>query len=288
MKRNKIIYDLVNIIVLAAAAVLFVLEYRGFGLADGSSAGSVVIIVVSVLVVHMVKAFRLYLAMHGTGIGLSSYLKTYCKVTPVSVIYPFKLGELFRIYCYGHQMDNMLKSTVTVLLDRFMDTAALATVIFLVWLVNGGRMASFMYFLIIFLFAVILVYAVFPGIYRYWKKYILRADATPRRILFLNVIDKCNAVYDEITNITRGRGIILYFLSLIAWSVELGGLAVLSRANGETELGDTISGYLMAAMGSGNSAELRQFVFFSVWLMLIFYIVIKICDIIVSGKRDNT
>ena len=75
-------------------------------------------------------------------LGLKVCLSTYCKVTPVSIILPFKMGELYRMYCYGRQSGIVLRSVVIILLDRFMDTAALVTVITLIWIFDGGRTLS--------------------------------------------------------------------------------------------------------------------------------------------------
>ena len=162
MKNKRFRYYIVNIVVLIMTVILFILDYGNvheiFLETDFSQ---IFVILLTVFMVHTVKAGRLYLAIYGSEISLSRYLKIYCKVTPVSMIFPFKLGEFFRMYCYGQQFKNTLKGIVIVLLDRFMDTAALVTMILLLWTYNGGHITSFVSILLIFLVFTILIYFAF-------------------------------------------------------------------------------------------------------------------------------
>lgn len=74
---------------------------------------------------------------------------------------------------------------------------------------------------------------------------------------------------------TRGRGILLYALSVIAWGIELGSVVLISGDRGIRDKNRVISQYLSSALGIGYSIELRQFVFCSVVLLIITYSVIK-------------
>jgi hypothetical protein len=131
----------------------------------------------------------------------------------------------------------------------------------------------------------LLLYLLFPDVFQFWKKYILRAKATENKLAILRFLDKLNLIYKEITNVSKGRGIILYFLSLIAWAVEIGSITILNGLFREGQLNQTISDYLMSAMsGRSQSTELKQFVFASVILMVVIYIIIKFIETIM-GKR---
>lgn len=156
-----------------------------------------------------------------------------------------------------------------------MDTLALIAMIFLVWMFNGGNITFFIYLLLLFLVCILLAYFAFPGIYGFWKKYILKARATEKRLALLRILDSLNLVYREITDVSKGRGLILCFISFLAWAVEIGSLAMLNGISGEGELSQIISAYLLSAVGAGTSTELKQFVFLSVLLMITLYFVMK-------------
>lgn len=286
MENKKVEYKLVNIVVIFITAVLFINNYKNFEeiFAD-VDIKKIGVIVTTVLLVHLIKATRLYLTLYGSELTFAEYMKVYCKATPVSVVLPFKLGDFFRMYCYGKTLNNVLKGIVTILLDRFMDTIALVTMIFLIWFFNGGKIANIVYMLLLFLAFVLLIYYVFPGVYKFWKKYILRAKATKHKLTILRYMERLHDIYMEIMNVSMGRGIILYFMSLLAWGIEIGSLALLNgiEANGKLEY--IISSYLMAAIGSGKSIELLHFVFVSIVITLAAYIIIKFMEL-TFGKRE--
>lgn len=284
MKKKSIVYNWINILVLLGAAIIFFLNYSIHDVFAGVGEEHIVIITVTVVIVHFLKAFRLYLALYGSNISASSYAKIYCKVTPVSILLPFKLGELFRMYCYGHQIDNMLKGIVTVVLDRFMDTIALVTMIIVMWFYSGETIIPLVYLLVVFLVAAVLIFIVFPGLYAYWKKYLLRADATPRKLRILFYLDKMNMVYDEIVNVSKGRGIILYALSLLAWITEIGSVVLMNGLGEKTGLSQKISEYLRSALSGNQSIELKRFILISVVLMIVIYLLVKLGDM-ASGKE---
>lgn len=286
MSGIKSKYRVINILIILATAILFIYDYRYTnGIFLYTDVFHILIIVLTVLIVHIVKAGRLYLALYGSEISFFQYLKIYCKVTPVSVVFPFKVGEFFRMYVYGHQLRNYLKGVIIVLLDRFMDTIALVTMILFVWAFSGGYVTSFVYVLLVFLGFALLIYAVFPGVHKFWKKYLLKANATEKKLAALKMLDTLQLIYQEITSVSKGRGIILYFMSLLAWLVEIGSIAVLNGLSGTGKLNQKISEYLMSAMSSNQSTEFSQFVFISVILMVVIYVVLKIIELL-EGKKN--
>lgn len=282
MRKDKAVYNWINGFVLLTAVFLFFQDYAGkWNLFKGKDAVSLTSLLMSVVLAHMIKAGRLYLTLYGTEIRWKTYLKVYCKVTPVSVLFPLKTGEFFRMYCYGKQLGNNLKGIIIVLLDRFMDTLALVTMILGVCVVSGGQVSSVMYALILLLMCLLAGYYVFPGMYAFWKHFLMSAKATEKRIALLKFLEASHAVYTEISNVTKGRGIMLYLLSVAAWGIELGSVVLIS-GHSSVYYSGVISQYLSAALGIGRSDELKQFVFCSVILLIIVYTGIK------SGERKKT
>lgn len=286
-KISSTAYNVINVVILLAAAGLFVLNYRFTDIFGGTSYAQVGIVLASAIIVHLVKASRLYLALYSQDINGASYVKTYCKVTPVSVIFPFKLGELFRMYCYGKLTGSFLRSIVIVLLDRVMDTIALIAVIVVSIVLSGGQITFFMYLLILFIAVMVLLYLVFPGLYRYWKKYLLKARATERKLHSLKALEYCNRVYAEIAKVIKGRGIILFFLSLIAWGTEIGGVAIINRLRKNEPISDKIMLYLTSALKGQQGIEMKQFIFISVVLMITMYILVKAFELLGRKRADR-
>ena len=285
MKVNRVRYAMISLAVIVVTAYFFIDGFRDFRtIFTGKSALQIVAIVLTAALIHLIKASRLYLTLYGSNLRGRLFVKTYCMVTPVSIVLPYKLGEFFRMYCFGMRLRNITKGIITILLDRTMDTMALITIIMLVRIFNGGHISAFTYVLLLFLIFVVMVYFAFPGVYHFWKKYFLRAKATERRLSFLHLISVINDLYLEITGITKGRGIILYSLSLVAWILEIGTFALLEGAAGNSALNDTISGYLSAVMGNGAAVQLQQFIVISVLMTTILYAAIKGYELL-AGKK---
>ena len=285
MNKHKRIYNAINVAVILLTVIVFLAKYQDIKyIFMERNIDSIVIIAATVCVVHLIKASRLYLALYGTDVDVWTYIKIYCKVTPVSLVFPFKIGEFFRMYCYGVEIHNLLKGIITVIFDRFMDTTALVTIIFFVWIINGGHITLFTYALILFLACILVLYFAYSGMYHFWKKYILKAKATEHKLDILKLLDMSNVLYQEIVGVSRGRGIILYFMSLIAWGVEIGSLVLLTETSVKESLSEIITQYLISAMRGGASVELKQFVFISAVLMLVIYIGIKLYGVFEKRK----
>ncbi len=289
MKNNSrtIRYSVINILVLLVATIVFVFNYADIDLFSDTDIRQIAIVTASVILVHVVKALRFYVALYGQNVAPTLYIKTYCKVTPISLLLPLKIGEIFRMYCYGRTIGNMLRSIVIVLLDRFMDTAALLTILvtMLVW--QGGYITPLIYMLIAFIILLLFLFFAFPANYTYWKKYVLSADATVGKNKALRAMEYLKLIYGEVENVIKGRGILLYLMSIVAWGIEIGGVSIIKRLTGDrVSLDVKILQYLTSALKGDQIKEMRQFVFISIVLLIAIYLLVKGIEVL-QRKRVN-
>ena len=251
---------------------------------------SVLLIIVTVVTVHSLKSLRLYLSMSTTSIRLSSYLRIYCKVTPISMLLPFKLGDIFRVYCYGRTIRSQTKAFFLILQDRFIDTFALILILVLSQLFIGGQTTLLTFVLLFFVFFVLALYIIFPSLYFYWKNYLIETKSTPNKIKMLRSLRLFYQLYSEIEFITKGRGLIQLFLSLCAWSIEVSVMVVFLGTN-EFNSGilQNISNYLSAALGAANVSEIEtsKFMIISVFLIAFMYVWIKFHSLFKERGRVN-
>lgn len=284
MKQKKG-YMIVNSFFLSLSAVMF---YKIF-MTDTDSSGEGVLLRVACMIlltsatVHGLKAFRLYVALYGKGVSFGSHMKQYSKTAIVSMILPVKSGDLFRAYCYGNLVKSWYSGIVLAVLDRFMDTLALVTMMFLMQAAGIAQAIPLLYVLLAALAGILVCYLICPQICRYWKRYFLILDASVRRNQVLRSLCYLEHAYGEVAAVVKGRGVILYVLSLLAWIVETGGLAILSRMLSDRGTGQAVSAYLLAALAGTESAYLKQFVAVSVALMGALYLLIGMADMIRKG-----
>ncbi len=285
MNKKVYTYIIINIFILLMTLMLFICNYP-FNADMLVSNKDIFLFVIAALVVHSIKALRLYVALYGSKICTIDYIKTYCKVTPVSIILPLKLGEIFRMYCYGYLINNYLKGVIVVLLDRFMDTAALITILTICMLFIGKASSFVVYLFLLFLIFLFIIYKIFPNFSYFWKKYYLSAKATKRKLWSLKQLERLNKVYNEITQVVKGRGVILYLLSLVAWSVELLNLMLITNLISK-EFINKISEYLMSALISNKVIELNKFIIISIIILLVVYFAIKFIEIVKKKEVCN-
>lgn len=284
--KEKSRYNLINLIVLLTSAYIFIQEYKYIeNIFVNLDFIYFVILTTSVIFIHAIKSIRLYFLLYGCNISLYEHLKIYCKVAPITAILPYKLGEFFRIYCYGRQIKSIYRGIIIILLDRFMDTLALVTMMFIVSIFNGNNVPLLTYILIIFLITMFAIYFIFPGIYNFWKKFLMSSKATENKISLLKTIYEFKRIYNEISKLMSGRGFILYVLSLIAWGIELASLALVKFSLQENSLAYDFSLYLSSALGVNDSIELRRFVIVSILVLIVAYIALKIRDIIAKRRK---
>lgn len=265
-------YKLVNILVLLLTVLLLgrALLHQDFSFVLHNPL-ICPIMIVTVVLVHGIKAFRLYLELLDRKLPVGLFLRQYCKITPVSMILPLKAGDLFRCYCYGYYIDDWMYGIAVILLDRFVDTAALITVLILFVLPLGNAMPAVSFVLLAVLFALSFIYFALPGLCQYWNRYLIAGRGSKRKLFALNVLARLQAAYRDIHRVVQGKFLLSYMLSVAAWLIEIGGLA-LTASILRADLGRAMSAYLIGAMWGGKTDYLSGIILIGTVSLLLFYL----------------
>ena len=70
------------------------------------------------ILVHLAKMLRLYLVLMEHKIRLGRFILLYLKTTLVNLIIPFKLGELYRIFCISRETKHWQVGVLSILVNR--------------------------------------------------------------------------------------------------------------------------------------------------------------------------
>lgn len=269
---KKSIYNIVCIITLLVALGFFFFQYlfKGNSFSDISIYYLLSVLPV-VLIVYLIKCFRLYLILYGTGMDFKTHITQFLKTASVNILIPFKMGELFRIYCYGYALRNMINGLMYILMDRFMDTLALATLIVLMNMFAGFSFSFLFYCLVLFLVAVIVMYFIFPPIYAYWNTYFIETRASVFKLRALDILERSNTVYTRLRDTVHSKGLVLYVISLIAWIAEGFGYYLVNSLFAKRVSVLDLLNYLDSALGLTSSDFNRLFVFISVIVSMTVY-----------------
>lgn len=267
--KGKQVYWLVNTGCLAAAFACFGFAIAGtpdFTLLD--SFFSCLILALTALLVYGLKSLRLYIILAGSGISLRNHIREFCKTALVSIFIPFKLGDIFRAYCYGYQIHQYARGILAVLLDRFADTLGLVTLLVFVSFAQEIPFGVLLYLLCVFMVFLILIYRLFPDFYTYWNRYLVGERATRNRLHYLAFLYFLHKLYEDCRTLVHGRVMGLYIISLAAWSVEMGGVALAALSMSRLLDRSFLTVYLSSALGLGESLFQRWFLAFSCIVLL--------------------
>lgn len=253
MKNNKK-YLVLNVVCLVTAflsfSFLFTRIFKFNLLPDFKSFS---FLIVTALLVYGLKMLRLYMILSGNTIPFHNHMRLFCKTALISILFPFKLGELFRAYCYGHFLHYYAKGILAIVLDRFTDTLGLITILIFVSFTQALSFGFILHILCIFLLITVISYYIFPELYIYWNGYFMKIPATPNRIRFLSLLYYLRKLYLDCQTLIQGRVILLYLLSLFAWTIEILGVA-LAVMTVNYELNPLFfAEYLKSALGIGHS-----------------------------------
>lgn len=273
MKR-QMIYCLINIAGLAVALLCFGFFFMGEVIVSlGKSIGTWLILIATAFVVYSLKCIRLYITLTGTGLTMQIHTRQFLKTAAVNILIPLKLGELFRIYCYGFQINNYARSIVAILLDRFSDTLALLTVIIFATTMYGSPFSLLFYLMVGFMVFLMAAYMMFPRFYEYWNTYLLEEKANRARLNALKTMHYFCCVYKDLRMVVEGRMVLLYVLSLLSWLCEIGGVLMVAGGAAGNML---VTRYLESALGLSDSIYQHWFVFISLIVLAFLYAVFTI------------
>ena len=261
MKKNKF-YIATNCIFIAAS--IFFFAHLVF--CTSKSIKYTIFFVPQAIFVHFLKAFRLRILLAGEKIELRRYIKIFCKTAIISVLLPFKSGELFRIYSFALLTKKGVKGTAIILLDRFSDLAALL-VIFAIFKFSSGVDFNFVFYVSASFEAIIfLLYLVMPEILFYWHEYLMSAEATRQHFKELSFVAVLRFVHSEIKKLAKGKFFAMFFISLLAWITEISAL-IFSLRTFSDEIPSVFSKYLFSALTGKDFLQQKLFVFTSVMIL---------------------
>ena len=284
---NKRVYFTANILILLLAAVLFISScLNSSEIIFNIDWQMVAVLIVTAIISHFLKALRLYLEFYEFNISKAVFTKQYCKVIPVSILLPFKSGDIFRAYSYGYAIGNYYAGFSVVLLDRFVDTVALIFVMLIFSFSMGIHLTFVFYLLLTFLGLLALIYFRFPYMYRYWKKYLIKSKSSQRTIKHLRSIENLKRAFDHVETVVRGKFLITFLISVCAWLVEIGGLVIYCQwTNQYDHL--VVSDYLTGILSGNQHEYLTQFIILSVSIFAILYAAVSITLIIRRRKEKK-
>ncbi len=236
-------------------------------------------VLVFVLIINLLKGLRGYILLFDYRFEKREYMLEFILTSLVNQFVPYRLGEIFRGFRYGKLIGSYSEGYVAMILDRFVDTLALVTIV-LVTLLTGGSTPSDIYYILGgFILLIFVIYQVFDSLYHFWNRTLLKRPSSKHTLQGLRLLKNTRRAVQSVEKMASGKMLILYVLSILAWATEVYSMVYISRKVG----GTTLAEYLNSILGSGQQASNAIFIVFS----LILYIVVLVGLLFIRPRKNQ-
>ncbi len=247
----------------------------------------VISIILGFFVIHFLKMLRLYFVLIEQKIGLLRFAKVYFKTTFVNMMIPFKLGEIFRIYCFSHETKLMQVGILCVVLDRFFDTVGLLLLIIPLEVFMLGKVSLLTGLLLTGIVVMLFIYLVFSPTYYYLNKFLIVNTTSRRSITLLHALEQVKLWFDYIRQLIKGRYAVILLISLMGWAAEAGVLFLLALLLGRDFTLNSYISYLQAIFSTGENWLLSCYTLISALLLAVTTGILYILSLMGNRGRKN-
>jgi hypothetical protein len=245
---------------LAVFAVAVVVTPSTFGLPslfdlDGDEllrfTGAVVVYALS----HFLRFVRLALLIHTPALRVRRVLQVHLYTAGLSVLLPFKLGEIIRIREVGVVARSWQKGILAVWLERAFDAAVLIVLVLVTIIAVDDSLSLVTPILVVvsvFVALTVILMTVAPENIRELMLHLVRRPYGERTVPVLRVLRGVLAALEEAPRMVRGRFGTLLVLSAAIWLAEVVAVAIALPGLG-TEVSRISSAMLslLASLSSG-------------------------------------
>ena len=294
MKRKrdlrKNLYYTVNILFLIVSFIFFYDRFTGaFIKTDGVYEFNIAYMLLSALLVGMIyfiKTVRLYIIMLDTHIPFRRFVKVYIKSSFVSIILPFKTGDLFKMYCYGHETEDYKIGIFSVLVERYFDTISLLVILAVFTLSTGNGIVPVVILMALFLILLTAFFISFPSINNYINRFCIVSTDSPGGIDVLRFLSGINNWYMYAKKLVDQRVPLLLIMSTFTWIAEYGVIKIFIYGLGKSTASDLFLVYINSVFSGSNDIYVTLYMSVSVLLFGILFVTIYISSYV--GKVINT
>lgn len=229
MKRSTFGWMLVRVsaagLLLAYLLTVLPIDLRG------PAAWTALLVAPCYLLVHALRALRLFLIFYDGNLRLRDALFAHLHSAGVSALIPFKLGEIYRVAVLYATTGLLARALIAAWIERVFDTLLVMALLGLIALLIGpAAVAGAQWFLpvaCVFLFVSFFLFLVLPENIAMIKRHLITKHHNPIALRALTVLDRLHKLLAEAGVIWRSRFATILWLSLFIWMLEVGTIVAL-------------------------------------------------------------
>jgi hypothetical protein len=261
--NKKAVYLRINVIVILLSAVFAAMRMDTFTLVqlhlDRKLFYLIPGFILGFILVHFAKMMRFYLILMEQKINFFRFVKVYMKITFVNLALPFKLGEIFRIYCFSLETKDGKIGILSVIIDRLFDISALLVILLPYDLLVRKSMSPVTLILALFAVAILFLYRIFLPTYYYLNQYLITNTESKEAIKCLYILENGKTWYDYIRKLLKGRSSLIFIFSCIGWVAEFGVLMCMQSIFGKAFGISGFVEYINSIFGLGKTQLLNLY-----------------------------
>lgn len=209
---------------------------------------------------HLLRGLRLAVLLNDPVVGARRILAVHLLTAGLSLLLPFKLGDLVRMRITGVLVASTARGVVATVLERSLDVGVVLAIAVVATATSDEVVGLVTPLLVLsgaFVVATVAAVTVVPDYLRALSLYLVRRPAAPGGLRLLAGVERVMVVLDEVPRLLRRRTPTLVVLTGLVWSAELGALALALPALG----GDLVrlSGALATFLSSLSSGAIALF-----------------------------
>ena len=216
--KNKKIYVVVNTIVIITIIGFIISYWNNIFSLDFKN---IILAIIPFICIHLLRIIRQYIILMENKIKMKKLTRAYLFSSITNTIIPFKIGEIYKIYLYGYEMNNYKKSVIAVLIDKFFDAIFLLIAFIIIEIVNKQETSLITILLLIFVFLVIITYVSFEKTYKFLNKYLIINKNTKFSNKCLKILEEIKDIFIDVKNMINNREILIIILTILSWMFEI-------------------------------------------------------------------
>ena len=230
---SKALYVVALVSVLALAVFVAPAFYES---APAMPLGVIALATLSYLTSHLLRIARLALLSGDAGLSLRALAKVHLFTSSVSLVTPFKLGELYRVVELSLLTRSPVRGLILVWLERVFDVVVILALLLLASVFQPAAVASYLGVLaisLIFVLATLFFVVLMPDNLRRVGSYVIRRYDQSWTVGLLWLVAELRGMTGEMSKMLRGRRLSLLVFTMMIWTFE--GLSfglLLSEADG--------------------------------------------------------
>ncbi len=290
-KRGRLYYLINTAAIIAGVFFLYSKYFAGMlTVIEDRTRSILLFLFISLLiaVIYCMKAFRLYIIFMDNRVVLKRFFRVYIKTMPVSLAFPLKLGEIFRMYCFSCETGSAATGILGILVERFFDTIPLLALIIIFTLLSGEKIITLVILLAGFLILITALYLSFPSIYAYANRYCMVSIRSERSIRLLRILESADKWYGRVKSLIKDRVAILLIISSFTWLAECGILMLFVKGMGDEFRPDIFLTYISSVFSGSTNGYVDLYVGLSAVLFFAVFIIVYALSFIrkiFAGKR---